>query len=238
MSALSRMIGRATGQIAPGLRPRPIARFEAAATESTGFHETSTETAAPQSIDCDGGISETADHLPAPTPASSRNTPSALREPSTPEAPSAPQRGPTITPEGASTVSEAPSGAHHSPEERRPETTSSVTIRDGAPAPAPPASPPPAPLLPAPVIPVTAVAADRPTAGMEAPEPARSFQSRAANGKRGLPRAGAADAPPDISIHIGRLELRTTSPEARPGRQKRTKPDMTSLADYLKGAER
>lgn len=57
-------------------------------------------------------------------------------------------------------------------------------------------------------------------------EPASQPQNRA---------MASHTAPPEITIHIGRIELRTDAAKSEKRPHKRPKPDVASLSDYLKG---
>lgn len=253
MSAiLTQLVGRATGAIAPGLRPRLPAMFESAPVPD-GLTEIASEMLARPAH---------ADHQPPPRPLA----PAATGNPPAPAAaldqPPAPAQATAASPDlpgplldVAETVSpprptarpghEAPAlrpGDLRAPPPTWPTVGDGPEARNGprdaAPLaamlpPAATASPrreAPAALLPAPpdtrldALVVGRLAADRPQVAKHTARAAASPQT-------------AVTAEPEIAIHIGRLDIRT-EPE-RPAPRRAAAPSaLPSLSDYLRGVRR
>lgn len=235
-----RMIGRATGAAPSGLRPRLPSRFETDLSE--------------------GGFAETAAEIPA---TAAPDAPEAVR-PDAPRqrratrpAPTPPEAAPTTPPEPHRAVRPAPAPPEAAP--------APLSEGENAPAPPPPVLPlavhahpmSPAPDLqePAPpheppasgeTIPTTRSPADAATP--DQPRPLLPPDPTGARAPEILP--GAIPAPdmrlgdateqapsePEITIHIGQLDLRTQPPHAPKPRPRATPAGtLPSLADYLRG---
>lgn len=246
MSALARLVARATGQAATGLTPRLPARFETAPGDPAAPIETAaTEPAAP----------------------ASRSAPAA-EAPENPPRPAPPAaRAPDPNPLGASLDRPEPVAATHPGHPRSPETTVPpsppgpllretaspvLPLHHAALPPAPPpfdtlASRPAPPAEQAPqTLPRGDLATSAPPEPLLPPAPPRatppSQQARAPDGPAApamtrLAAAAPAPQPPEITVHIGRLHVVTEPREARVPRAtaERPAPRADTLSDYLRG---
>lgn len=254
MTALARLLARASGQAATGLRPRLSARFEAGAGDDTGGFETITEeTTAPATIapapSVSAGPSARQGEMPSPQPSTPTDA-----APSSRRLARAPGRSPRSAPDPRSAPHTEP------PSPLLPET---AVRRE----PQPPGAPPDA---------TPAIETTSPTAQAAGPDPApqprqtidptrgsalgpmpERLQPLAPADPQPAPhemhfdhaipattprRAGAADAaapaPPDITVHIGRLHVvaQPAKPRIAPERPQPRRAAAT-LGDYLRGKE-
>lgn len=241
---LQRLVGRATGQVSEGLQPRLPARFESA-TREPGLNEIrSEESPAPSP--------PAASEPEVSTPLSRRAHAPAIDAPAEPmQPPAAPVEGtfpstPTEVHVAGQPIDHAPPPAdleaaapapllpqiaamqtfsaetpHRESTKQIPGGASQVLNAETVPVrPDPPRSPP-EPLLPA----------DTAASPLEAPAIAPA-----------TPRTEAAPIPdnaepPEITIHIGRLDIRTEAQKPSPPKRPATQPRaMPSLSDYLRGS--
>jgi hypothetical protein len=238
---LQRLVDQATGTATPGLRPRLPARFETAAPDP-GLHEIHHEvpapsTPTPQPPDPAMVTRRQDDEGPVRPPPESLQPPAAMAEPAPPPTHARPE--PDLTPPKAHPAPLAPPPppllpqapaarmAMWTPPAAPPPRVETVSAEDPRPASPPPRrrQTAPEPLLP-PAEPLPSTILER-----ETPEhPARSADATQPDE---LPAASA----PEITIHIGRLDIRAEAPKpARPQRQVTTRPSMPTLADYLRGS--
>jgi hypothetical protein len=232
MGVLARLVARATGQAPPALRPRLRSRFEGS--PGTGLVEEATERAAPPA----------SPSREAPVPHETRR-----------------EEPPLERPLAASGAAEPLGRVAEEHRRAAPIERETPTARPRAPHPAPPPALMPAEPLqaeaqrPAPAAPTRGVPArvelareptvlagrappllldPAPPSAIRWPEPS----TEAVAGGVAAPPVGAraaSEAPtPEISIHIGRIELRSDAP--KPERAaRRTRPAVPSLGDYLRG---
>lgn len=259
MGVIQRLLSRATGTAAPGLRPRLPGRFETTAGASQGLAEQPSET-----------VSQ---HPRAPVSEPTRNESVATSPQATAETPAPPPLADTARPAPGADAAE---GATPVRREARRETGSTPQVEPVA----PPAVAPPAVVPPA-VVAQAAAEVSPHKAEVPAPHPApldavrnapRSRVQRPSRRRRSPPEpllgradpvsplaaapttpwpdplAGqpgtpaapvppAAAAEPDIHIHIGRIELRADSPETPKPKQPARERRIASLDDYLKGGK-
>ena len=236
---LARLVARATGQAAPGLRPRPRSRFEQAA--GAGFSELAFESvarappAAPR------------EDLPG-QPQRRPEPPSAApfepeRRAAPPSGAAATERRPAPPPAGEPLSAPRPFARPAPAAEDRPAAPPAEVPHPAAPAgTAPPARIPPREAA----APEPAASQRRPPAPLLEPEPlapARRLEppangpaARTAAPRPGAARATAAAEAPEIHIEIGRIELRLDPPRPeRSARPARPRPAAPSLAAYLRG---
>lgn len=256
MTALARLLARATGQAAPGLRPRLPARFETPGAEPPrGFETVSTESApapgersaepagpassrrAPRAQAIDRPRAQGERTTPAHTSFEAADLPPKTSPPKGITPGRRPASPPPLMPEpGPKDLADAPGAA----------TTDDAMAAGPAPRaaaprsaetqePAPPRrrvdltlGPLPEPLLP-PVPPRRAPAPHE--ARPDAPRLSGTTASSTA-------RVAAAPEPPEITVHIGRLHVVTEPQKSRtvPERPRRARHAAT-LGDYLRGKE-
>jgi hypothetical protein len=217
---LTRLVGRATGTQVPGLRPRLPALFEGDA-RSAGFLEVAAESPAPPAN------AETAEPVSAP----SQHRSAAERDPLSQTAHPAPLVPPSKSAGLVEPVDAPPAASPATPAQPPLRSAAQpVDAREARPlAPPSPIASSEVPPAPSPLLPV---------------QPARDLAQRiatlSAGMAPGLPRPVAAEvvAPtePEITIQIGRMDIRAESPAPRPA-QPRASPaaSLPSLADYLRG---
>jgi hypothetical protein len=239
---LVRLLGRATGEAQAGLRPRVPTLFERGFAE-TGFLESAAVVLADR---------------PPPEPAVEATAAPARQRDRAPDATESPL--PEVPPR------EPPADAALlRPARAAPRVPESASGRQAAPEAAPDARPPvpliaEVPTRPAPVLPVPPPAATdgaaEPGSDTHAPgppaqllpaEPAKRVHERVVERMTGT-RAGAQPAAavqpsapaaePEISIHIGRLDIRADAPEPAPRRGPPPTRSLLSLSDYLRGGRK
>ena len=237
MSALARLVARATGQSAPGLTPRLPARFETAPDE----------------------IGMTEPRVPAPGPVATAEAPDSPPRPATLAA-RAPDPGlQRAFPDGPELVAVAPSENSRPPSTTVLPSPPAPLVRETAPISSPlhraalPPSPPlvaavtPQPALPAGQAPPS-VTLGSPALGappeplfpplspraMPAPQPASAPDRPTAQAMTRPAAAPPAPQPPEITVHIGRLHVVTEArvPRAPPDRPAKR---ADTLSDYLRG---
>ncbi len=245
MSVLTRLVARAKGQAAPGLTPRLPGRFETGSggDEPMEVHE---RTAAG----------------PAPVPeAARREAPPGRQTPRGHHAASATGKRPAAAQPFKATAPEAqgplapriaePVPARAEPRTRPEPVELIVTTRASQ---APPAHPdvPPSPLSPRAERPsgerrdatrenapeVLLPDAPPPVERRRPPDPAGARSPPVRTAPIGRNRQAAAPEPPEITVHIGRIDV-VMAPEERKGakRPEPHRPQMTELGDYLRGRE-
>ncbi len=247
MTALTRLLARATGHSAAGLRPRLPARFETGAGGVTGGFETITEetmanpaVAAAPSTSADTSVRQV--EMPTPQTSAPSDAVPLNRRPAP-----APDRSPRL----ASDPEPAPHTEPPSP--LLPETAirrdsqSAMSPRDTTPAsennaPTTPAElpdPPPqhrrtiAPTLGPPPERLQPVA---PADPQPAPHDVHFDQAMPGPTRRRASADTATPAPPDITVHIGRLHVvaQPAKPRTAPERPQQRRATAT-LGDYLRG---
>ncbi|MHA6262314.1 hypothetical protein ACXYMO_03855 [Arenibacterium sp. CAU 1754] len=251
MTALARLLARATGQADAGLRPRLPARFEAGGGGDTvGFETITEETMA----------------TPTDAPAPSARADTSVRQGETPSPQASPRAdaAPSLrrsaqvhdtSPRSASVPGPAPH-----PEPPSPLLPETATRREAQPPMAPPPPdatpagettgpsthaehPDPTPQPRQPIDPALGPLPERlqPLAPAEPqPAPHEMHLDQAMPGP--TPRRAGADtaapAPPDITVHIGRLHVvaQPSKPRSAPERPQPRRATAT-LGDYLRGKE-
>lgn len=251
---LQRLVGRATGDSFAGLRPRLPSRFESGIRE-TGFQERYAEQSAHPTP---APSTESEEEDPRPTSASSTESKTASLEQHRRTTPTAP--APLQT-----TVSKARPGGSHPITPKRPETGDAAPAILTAPT-VPTPLLPEAPSVRPPLAPLQEPSGYRPQIPSHrddlehtqpehrepphlAPEPllpttpATSLTGNLAvadtvspldaiNG----PFAPDEETSPEISIHIGRLDIRSEAPKPAPQKRPATPArSLPSLSDYLRG---
>lgn len=209
---LAQLVGRATGAVAPGLRPRLPSRFELGL-PAAGFSDEATD------IPASPVVLPDRDEAPAPLrrlaaarAAADQPTPIAV----------APKIAPAAAeqPFARSASAGVPEGKPDRPPASLLPPHSAPLVRNALEGAAPPAPPP---LLPAVAFGrVQATIFERLTG--DQPRPAGPA----------VP-AGTEHAPePEITIHIGRLDIRSDAPAPAPPRLPAAR-SLPSLSDYLRG---
>ena len=237
--ALARLVARAAGREASGIRPRLRSRFEVAG--PVAVPEDAAEVAAakpvtparpPVASPQVDGIRPVASlpaapferHAPGPAPpdplqprvAMPRHEPTAAVPKPALGAPQVAEDAVALPPEDGGNLP-SPMERHHVVETQRTIDHRAGPMRADAP-PAPLVAIPPQPTLPQRPVPAPAV-------------PWRDRTVAAPLGREPAPE------PPEVVISIGRIEVRAPPPE-RPKRPKRERPAMTRLGDYLGGGGR
>lgn len=208
-SVLTQLVGRATGAVVPGLRPRLPSLFEPGL-RAAGFAE--------QAVEIPAGLSRR-DDAPAPLPRPAAVPDLAKRPVPAVPAPKVARPGPEQPAADASPARAPHQGADPSSAPIQPPRHPSPASKavDGAVPPAPP------PLLPE-IPPDRARATLIARLASDQPRPAGSAAP-----------ARTEPAPePEITIHIGRLDIRSDLPApAAPGAAAASR--LPSLSDYLRG---
>ncbi|WP_157935884.1 hypothetical protein [Paracoccus zhejiangensis] len=219
---LQRLVGRATGAETPGLRPRLPGRFEGGAGE-LGFREVADEVVAPQIPDA-----KQAEEVPA----EGQGRPSAPAEPAASPIRPAPLLPPAHAPSqprvaaAEPATAEPPAIAGHAPAAPLEAAEPRVSTVTPSLAPDPIRSAPP-PLLPV-----------QPHERLEQAITTRLVEHTPAH-PHSVPLQLTEAAPePEITIHIGRLDIRSDTPAPRPASRAPQQPSLPSLADYLRGGRR
>ena len=244
---LQRLIGRATGELSAGLRPRLPSRFESG-TRETGMQEIHAEDTAPRAAAPPDQPDSNAEHV------SSSSKSLAAKRPVAEQAPAPLQAPRTCRPE-SQPIADTPVTAE--------DTSRLVSTPSSSPAPLLPTASPTSTGSP-----VTALAPDtrsnHPTLGdapQQQPErhdplqaapppllpldPTPPFADAVSEAARGqpIPPANPQKAvlekasAPEITIHIGQLDIRTEQPKptGAPARRAGRPRQMPALSDYLRG---
>ncbi len=241
MSALARLAALASGRASSRLRPVLPARFEPGGFGEEEFSERHDETPAPPATAPDRAAEPVPQTLAPPA------------GPRTRAAPSGPPAGRTLAPETPEAASKAPPAPLIDVPEPTLRDVQSASTDPAMPAPdaLPPPQPsgrkeqlaPHAPVAPFATAPAVSDAAPPPPLLPPAPRPGFDPEPApsAAKSDRRAPAAPAVSStppapPPEITIHIGRIELREAAPPPRERpRPERRAPQVTPLGDYLKG---
>jgi hypothetical protein len=254
--ALQRLVGQASGDLSAGLRPRLPSRFESGIRE-TGFQETQAEQS-PRPTPTPAPSTESDEGSPRPAPASSTESETASLSHTRRITPPAPAPLPTRDSEGRL------DGPHPITHKRTTTGDASPGISTASPVPTPLL--PEALSLRTPLAPLQEPSGHRPQiAGHRVdlehprqehrdpphsapepllpPDPAASLTGNLAVADT-VPPLDAIDgpsapdeaAPPEISIHIGRLDIRSEAPKPAPQKRSATPArSLPSLSDYLRG---
>lgn len=249
MSALTRLIARGKGTVEPRLSPRIASRFETPVEEwgasTEGPNEVSTAALAPADTPAPEVQQQTSSRItPAPSPVrkelpapaappAERRVPQALM-PTRPVSASATSETPVI-PSGSASDETAPTQTRPLPEpvlvpadpriER--ERGSEDRGAEEAPSERLEVRPPPKPLLPPETKSGSTAEGFFQLGGVPVPPAAHS-----GSGKMAVQQA---QEPPEIVIHIGRIDVRSDpAPQATPQRRRQPRAQMTALGDYLK----
>lgn len=232
---LQRLVGRATGEVAGGLRPRRPSRFESTLRE-TARVAVNAEAGAPPAAAPDRVRRDD----PGPTPARGAEPVPAIataapRPPAAPPASTPAPGDPTAPPADRNAPTQG--GRRRAADPQSPPPPAAAPLADprtdepagtrghpGAPPPRPGSATPP-PLLPP--RPLPGLAEDFRSALGPAPPPPETSRTRGPE---------TEPSPPDVTIHIGQLDVRSEAPPARrPARDAAGRAGLPSLADYLRG---
>lgn len=240
IGVLSRLVARATGAVRPGVVPRLPARFEAGTGPDLGGPETTSDLPLPVPVQQDAPEgSQKSWSAPAAIP---DTVPLVARNSGVPTRQAVPTAGltrlgpvPPVSPEpGPVRVEARDPQARSLPE---PVAFSPEPLLPSVPA-APRAvpEPPVGQLVPEPdkrvgPAPVALLA--------RVPEPAREdpATARPQVAPRRMQSAIAPPEPPEIVIHIGRVDIRSDAAPARREKSPKRRAELTPLADYLRGRD-
>lgn len=243
---LSRLVARATGAVRPGMVPRLPARFEAGTGPDIGASATISELPEPGQVQQGDDAPEASQQSRVAPSAAPDTGPLVPRIPGLPTKPPVPTAG--LTPSGpVPPVSPVPEPLRMR-ETRAPRERQARSLSD-------PGTVSPQPLLPS--VPAASPVAPEPSAGQPVPEPDRpvgpvpvALLARAPEPTREDPATArpqvaprrmqpaiAPPEPPEIVIHIGRVDIRSDAAPARREKTQKRRAELTPLADYLRGRD-
>ncbi|WP_299844398.1 hypothetical protein [uncultured Paracoccus sp.] len=221
---LQRLVARATGAETPGLRPRLPGMFEGGA-GALGFREIADEVVAPQVPEARQAESVPPHTQFRPAAPAEHANPPARPAPLLPPT-QAPSQPPTVAAQSAviepTAIADRPPAVSFKPAAPRVSTVTPTLAPD-------PMRPAPLPLLQV-----------QPPERLEHSITTRLVETMPAR-PHSAPHQPADAAPepePEITIHIGRLDIRSEPPAPRSAPRPSPQASLPSLADYLRGVRR